>query len=84
MWWDLSIWLNFACWIGCFWWMHSLSRRQEAMLEKLHDQTRRIAQIAGEEKTILKEVHPAVEEIQDELKDVHESVEKQRREQARG
>lgn len=79
MWWDLATWFNFACWIVCFWWMHSLSRRQEAMLERLHDQTRRIAQIAGEEKTILKEVHPAVEEIHEELKDVHESVKAQRR-----
>ena len=75
-WWDLSVWLNFICWAVCFWWMHSLSRRQEAMLQKLHEQTKRIENVASEENTILKEVHPAVEEIQDELKEVHETVEK--------
>jgi iron-sulfur cluster repair protein YtfE (RIC family) len=77
--WDLSIWLNFICWGVCFWWMHRLSRRQEAMLHKLQDQAKRIEDVASEENTILKEVHPAVEEIHDELKEVHETMEESSR-----
>ena len=73
-WWDFSVWLNFVCWGVCFWWMHSLSRRQESMLQELQDQTRRVEKVASEEHDILKEVHPAVEEIHEELKEVHESM----------
>jgi hypothetical protein len=36
--WEIATWLNFACWGICFWWMHRLSVRREAMVRKLQDQ----------------------------------------------
>lgn len=64
---DVSSVLNLACWGVCFWWMHALSKRQETMLQRLQDQAKRIERVASEEHALLKEVHPAVEEIQHEV-----------------
>ena len=56
--------IGIACWGVCFWWMHSLSARQEAMLQELHDVTRRIEKLSEREHDLIQEVHPTVEKIQ--------------------
>jgi hypothetical protein len=35
-----------GCWGVCFWWMHRLSTRQEAMLEELHAVASRIEHLS--------------------------------------
>ena len=72
--WDIAIWLNFACWGICFWWMHTLSSRQEAMLRELHQQAQRIERVAKAEHDLLREVHPAVEQIQSNMEEVATAV----------
>ncbi|MDQ6764961.1 MAG: hypothetical protein M3Z22_02515, partial [Verrucomicrobiota bacterium] len=47
------------CWGVCFWWMHRLSARQEAMLTELHEVTSRIERFSREEHELIREVHPA-------------------------
>ena len=64
---------DLGCWCICFWWMHRISTRQDAVLEQLREQARRIEKVSKEEHAILSEVHPNVEAIQ---KDVHEVTEK--------
>lgn len=51
------------CWGICFWWMHSISRKQESMLTELHEQGRRIEKLSKAEHDLIQEVHPKVEEI---------------------
>jgi methyl-accepting chemotaxis protein len=77
--WDVAIWLNFACWGICFWWMHKLSSRQETMLRELQDQAHRIEELSKAEHDLLREVHPAVEEIQSGMEEVATAVSEQAR-----
>jgi hypothetical protein len=56
--------LDVACWGVCFWWMHRISSRQEAMLDQLRKQGDRIENVAREEHEILQDVHPKVEKIE--------------------
>ncbi len=72
--WDFAIWLNFACWGICFWWMHRVSSRQETMLRELQEQTQRIERLSKAEHDLLRELHPAVEEIQNNIADVTNAV----------
>jgi hypothetical protein len=51
--WHVAIWLNFACWAICFWWMHKLSSRQETMLRELQEQARRIEHLSKAEHQLL-------------------------------
>lgn len=67
-------WLGTACWAVCFWWMHRLSARQQAMLEELHEVTKRIEKLSKAEHDLLREVHPKVEEIKESVKDVAVAV----------
>ena len=53
-----------ACWCVCFWWMHRISSRQDAVLDQLRKQAERIENISKEQHAILAEVHPNVESIQ--------------------
>ena len=53
------------CWPICFWWMHRISVRQNAMLRELREQARRIENVSKEEHEILKELHPAVQKIEE-------------------
>ncbi len=53
------------CWIVCFWWMHRISVRQEAMLQELHHATKRIESLSEQEHALIQEVHPAVERIKE-------------------
>ena len=67
-------WVGTACWIVCFWWMHRLSSRQEAMLQELHKVMKRIEELSKAEHDILREVHPSVEKIKESVKDVAVAV----------
>lgn len=65
---------NIGCWCLCFWWMHRISARQEAVLDELAEQTRRIEKISREEHAILTELHPNVAAIQQGVDKVSEKV----------
>ncbi|PYJ31399.1 MAG: hypothetical protein DME28_05650 [Verrucomicrobia bacterium] len=67
-------WVGLSCWCVCFWWMHRISARQDAMLKELHDMTQRIEQISQAEHDLIKEVHPRVHEIKEHVETVKEAV----------
>ena len=67
-------WIGTGCWVVCFWWMHRLSGRQNAMLEELHEMTKRIETLSKAEHDMLQEVHPTVEKIKESVKDVAVAV----------
>ena len=67
--------IGIACWGVCFWWMHRLSSRQEAMLKELHAVTGRIEKLSEKEHDLIQQVHPTVEKIQKSVKDVAVAVE---------
>ena len=67
-------WIGTGCWGVCFWWMHRLSSRQEAMLKELHAVTKRIEKLSEVEHDMLREVHPTVEKIKESVKDVAVAV----------
>ena len=62
------------CWIVCFWWMHRISSRQDAMLEELHEMTTRIERLSQDEHDLIRDVHPQVGEIKKHVEDVREVV----------
>jgi hypothetical protein len=64
------------CWAVCFWWMHRISSHQDALLEELHEMTRRIEKLSRTEHDLIREVHPKVNEIKEHVEDVREAVEK--------
>ena len=63
-----------ACWAVCFWWMHRISQRQNAMLQELQHQARSIEAVSKEEHEILKELHPTVQKIEESVDQVKEST----------
>lgn len=67
-------WVGMGCWVVCFWWMHRLSARQQAMLEELHEVTKRIEKLSKAEHDLLQEVHPKVKKIEESVKDVAVAV----------
>ena len=67
-------WVGMACWCVCFWWMHRISSRQDAMLKELHDVTKRIEKISEAEHNLIREVHPQVGEIKEQVEDVRDAV----------
>jgi hypothetical protein len=67
-------WVGTGCWVVCFWWMHRLSCRQQAMLEELQAVAKRIEVLSKAEHDMLREVHPAVEEIKESVEDVAVAV----------
>ena len=67
-------WVGTACWVVCFWWMHRLSSRQDAMLQELHRVMKRIEELSRAEHDLLREVHPNVEKIKESVKDVAVAV----------
>ncbi len=67
-------WLDLVCWVVCFWWMHRISAKQEAMLGELHEMTRRIEKLSRAEHDIIKEVHPKVSEIKERVENVAAAV----------
>ena len=62
------------CWIVCFWWMHRISSRQDAMLEELHEMTTRIERLSRAEHDLISDVHPQVGEIKEQVENVREVV----------
>jgi len=63
-----------ACWILCFWWMHRISSRQDALLKELHDVATRIERISEAEHDLIREVHPQVGEIKEHVETVKEAI----------
>jgi hypothetical protein len=51
-------WIGTSAWVICFWWMHRISARQDALLTELKE-------LAKTQHDILKEVHPDVGEIKE-------------------
>ena len=62
------------CWIVCFWWMHRISSRQNAVLEELREVTTRIEKLSKAEHELISDVHPQVNEIKEHVRDVKEVV----------
>ena len=62
------------CWIVCFWWMHRISSRQDAMLEELHAMTTRIERLSQAEHDLISDVHPQVSEIKEQVENVTDVV----------
>ena len=62
------------CWIVCFWWMHRISSRQDAMLEEVHEMTTRIEKLSQSEHDLISDVHPKVSEIKEQVENVKEVV----------
>lgn len=73
----LELWLTIfgtGCWGVCFYWMHTISRRQDKMLDDLHRQARRIEEFSRAEHELIKEVHPNVTEIKERVAEVADAV----------
>lgn len=66
--------LGTVCWGVCFWWMRSISTRQDTLLHELREQARRIEKLSREEHKLIREVHPQVGEIRDSLQTVADNV----------
>src|SRR5207237_7266513 len=67
-------WVGMACWGVCFWWMHRISSRQEAMLKELHEMTKRVQEISEAGHQLIQDVHPQVGEIKEHVESVKEAV----------
>jgi hypothetical protein len=57
--------LGTACWVACFWWMNRISNKQNALLDQLREQGKRIEKLSRIEHDLIKEVHPQVGEIKE-------------------
>jgi uncharacterized Fe-S cluster-containing radical SAM superfamily protein len=62
------------CWAVCFSWMYRISSRQNAMLEELHEMTKRIEKLSQAEHDLISDVHPQVSEIKEHVENVREVV----------
>jgi hypothetical protein len=58
------------CWGICFLWMHRISSKQNFLLDQLREQGKRIENFSKVEHDLIKEVHPQVGEIKEELSEV--------------
>jgi hypothetical protein len=67
-------WLGLACWVVCFWWMHRISSRQDALLKELHGMTARIERFSKAEHELIQEVHPQVSAIKERVENVADAV----------
>jgi uncharacterized protein (UPF0335 family) len=67
-------WLGIGCWLVCFWWMHRISSRQNVMLTELREMTQRIERLSEAEHELIREVHPQVGEIKENVETVKEAV----------
>jgi len=66
--------VGMLCWAVCFWWMHRISFRQDAMLEELHEMTTRIEKLSEAEHALISDVHPKVSEIKEHVQNVKEAI----------
>jgi phosphoserine phosphatase len=70
---NFAFWMTFAgtiCWGVCFWWMHRLSNKQNALLDQLREQGKRIEKLSRLEHDLIKEVHPQVTEIKEGMEEM--------------
>ena len=58
------------CWGVCFWWMRRLSLKQNALLDQLREQGKRIEKLSRIEHDLIKEVHPQVNEIKEGMEEM--------------
>jgi hypothetical protein len=54
--------------------MHPISSRQDALLEELHETTKRIEKLSRAEHDLISDVHPQVSEIKEQVQNVREVV----------
>jgi len=66
--------VGMVCWIVCFWWMHRISSRQDALLKELHAMTKRVEKLSQKEHDLISEVHPQLHEIKEDVENVREAV----------
>jgi hypothetical protein len=69
----LAFWMTLVgtgCWVGCFWWMHRISTKQNALLDQLREQGKRIEKLSRIEHDLIKEVHPQVGEIKEGMEEM--------------
>ncbi len=66
--------VGMLCWIVCFWWMHRISSRQDALLKELHGMTKRIQRLSKVEHELIKGA-PQVNDIKKHAENVREAVE---------
>ena len=65
---DFAFWLTVTgtlCWVVCLWWIYQISTKQNALLDQLHAQGKRIEKLSKLEHDLIKEVHPQVGEIKE-------------------
>jgi hypothetical protein len=67
-------WVGLGCWCVCFWWMHRISSRQDAMLKELHEMTQRTEQLSQAGHDLIRDVHPQVGEIKEQVETVQQAV----------
>lgn len=67
-------WVGLLCWVVCFWWMHRISSRQNALLKELHGMAERIERLSKAEHDLIRDVHPKVSEIKKHVETVKEAV----------
>ncbi len=67
-------WIGTLCWGVCFWWMHLISSRQNALLEELREMAARIEKLSKAEHDLIQEVHPKVHEIKEHVETVADAV----------
>ena len=73
-----------VCWGFCFWWMYRISAKQNHLLDKLGEQGKRIEKLSRIEHDLIKEVHPQVNEIKEEMSEVIAAVKENTEVQANG
>ena len=59
-----------VCWGVCFWWMSRISTKQNALLDQLREQGKRIEKLSKIEHDLIKEVHPQVNEIKEGMEEI--------------
>jgi hypothetical protein len=66
--------MDAGCWAVCFWWMHRISTRQDALLRELREQGSRIEEVSKAEHDLVKKMHPKVESIENDIGEVSDAV----------
>ena len=69
----IAFWMTLVgtvCWGVCFWWMHRISAKQSALLQKLGEQGKRIERLSRIEHDLIKEVHPQVNDIKEGMQEM--------------
>lgn len=67
-------WVGMLCWVACFIWMHRISKRQEALLAELRAIAKGIEATSRAGHELIKQVHPAVDEIKESVQDMASAV----------